>query len=104
MVNNDKKLFPNTGYAPKIWECTWYNSPVNSYSVETYGYHKGDAVWINTEDLDEFVKHNAEHIREVIAGNSKFKIAFESISGNEKNETEFLKKVVVGDIVGSSTN
>ena len=104
MVNNDKKLLPNTGYAPKIWECTWYNSPVNSYSAETYGYHKGDAVWINTEDLDEFVKHNAEHIREVIAGNSKLKTAFESISGNEKNEIEFLKKVVVGDIVGSSTN
>ena len=104
MVNNDKKLLPNTGYSPKIWECTWYNSPVNSYTTGTYGYHKGDAVWINTEDLDEFAKHNAEHIREVIAGNSKLKTAFDSISGNEKSEIEFLKKVIVGDIVGSSTN
>lgn len=104
MVNNDKKLLPNTGYSPKIWECTWYNSPVNSYTTGTYGYSKGDAVWINTEDLDEFVKHNAEHIREVIAGNSKLKTGFDSISGNEKSEMEFLKKVVDGSIVGSSTN
>ena len=104
MVKNDKKLLPNTGYAPKIWECTWYNSPVGSHNVESYGYSKGDAVWINTEDLDEFTKHNAEHIREVIAGNSKLKTKYEAIAGNEKTELEFMKKVVCGDVVGSSTS
>lgn len=49
MVENDKKNLPNESAAPGIWERTWLND--NSRP----GYRKGQAVWINTEDPDEFI-------------------------------------------------
>jgi len=48
MVRNDVKLLAEPKVAPKIWCCKWYNSA----SKNNLTYKKGDAVWINTEDVD----------------------------------------------------
>lgn len=57
LIKNDLMLNPyssNIPYIPSIWECKWYNNS----SVK--GYSRGSAVWMNTEDVEEFIsqKHN----------------------------------------------
>lgn len=48
-----------------IWECSWY------YDSSVRGYAIGDAVWLNTEDPDEFVKSRAVLIKHYTDFNSQ---------------------------------
>lgn len=59
LINN---LFSNS---IGIWECSWY------YDSSIKGYSIGDAVWINTEDPDEFVKSRAVLIKHYTDFNSQ---------------------------------
>ena len=49
---------------PGIWECRWYNDTGNS---DLY-YNKGDAVWVNTEQPDEFVTAHTADIDMYVQG------------------------------------
>ena len=65
LLENDKiinQLFSN---AIGIWECFWY------YDSSIKGYSIGDAVWLNTEDPNEFVKLHADAIRQYTRLNSQ---------------------------------
>lgn len=57
LVENDKQFF-SSSCQPGIWERRWYNDTGN----KSLYYKKGDAVWINTEQADEFV---ASHIADI---------------------------------------
>lgn len=48
LVENDASLIPENSIVPKIWECRWFTDK------NAEGYKKGEAVWLNTEPLDEF--------------------------------------------------
>ena len=48
LIENDNSLIPENSILPKIWECKWFNDS------NVKGYSKGEAVWVNTEPLDEF--------------------------------------------------
>ena len=63
MVLNDGKLLPQSGIKPSIWCCYWYNTVLNSSNRSKYCYKKGDAVWMNTEDLEEFTINNKDFPR-----------------------------------------
>lgn len=46
-VENDRSLLPSAGRIPTIWSL--------EKATDGTGYAKGDAVWLNTEDVREFV-------------------------------------------------
>lgn len=56
LVKNDLALNPYNFGIPLLWECKWYNNPA------VKGYSKGSAVWLNTEDVEEFIKQKHEVI------------------------------------------
>lgn len=51
LIENDLSFF-GIGVQPTVWERRWYNDENNSGLY----YKKGDAVWVNTEPADEFVR------------------------------------------------
>lgn len=51
LVQNDDALRIDQTAWPTIWEQRWYNSQTD----RSLYYKKGDAVWINTEDINRFV-------------------------------------------------
>ena len=56
MIANDNSILPMSNVAPKIWFCDWYNA-MDDIDKKNYNlYKEGEAVWINTEDLDAFTK------------------------------------------------
>lgn len=56
LIKNDLALNPHSSGVPSIWECKWYNNSA------VQGYSKGSAVWLNTEDLEEFINQKHEVI------------------------------------------
>lgn len=63
LVENDQSFF-GSGCAPGIWERRWYNDAGN----ESLYYRKGDAVWVNTEQADEFVTAHQADIDAYVQG------------------------------------
>ena len=102
MILNDGRLVPASGIKPKIWTCTWYNRALTKQQdKEDFCYKKGDAVWINTEDLDQFVSHNKTYIKSIVMNNGYLKNEFQKIKGKEDLEFNFFKKVATGEITGN---
>lgn len=102
MILNDGRLVPSGGIKPKIWTCSWYNMVLrNQADKEKYCYKKGDAVWINTEDLDQFVQHNFFYIKNVVQNNGLLRNEYRKIEGDHSLELQFFKKVATGEIVGN---
>jgi hypothetical protein len=62
MIPNDSRLLPQSGIKPSIWCCRWYNTVLNAKTRSEYCYKRGDAVWVNTEDLEEFTESNRDYI------------------------------------------
>lgn len=53
MISNDKKIRPQSSVSPNVWKCSWYNVQLKTeYQKQIYCYQRGDAVWLNTEDVD----------------------------------------------------
>ncbi len=103
MIRNDGRLVPVSGVKPKIWTCSWYNQALSrSQDRENFCYKKGDAVWLNTEDLDQFVSHNKTYIKSIVMNNGLLKNEFQKIEGKEDLEFKFFKKVATGEITGNS--
>lgn len=67
LVENDVQLADPAGYAPKIWECKWYNDSSIS------GYPKGYAVWYNTESPEQFIPFYATQIYNYAKNNTHLK-------------------------------
>ena len=61
-MENDFSIIPSETMEPIIWECKWFNNPSIS------GYSQGDACWLNTENIDEFILYNHNKIYEYSEG------------------------------------
>lgn len=100
MIANDSKLVLTDGISPKVWTCTWYNDPTSRRKQKLY--KKNDAVWVNTEDPDMFVKNHIPYIRNVVLNNSQLRAEYQRVEGDSAEEFQLFKKVAVGEITGNS--
>lgn len=93
MVRNDMALLPNTGVSPGVWERKWYNDD------SVAGYSEGDAVWLNTEDIDEFVKNKESDIYAYAEQNQQLKQKLDDLSSAESTSDRYslMKKFVTGE-------
>ena len=57
LLENDFSLNPDSDSLPDIWKCRWYNG-----MYQNCGYPKGAAVWINADDIDDFIAKRYEEI------------------------------------------
>lgn len=93
LIENDNSLIPTIADLPGIWECRWWNDN----DTRRY-YKKGEAVWINTEVPDDFVKMYEDTIYEYCMGNP----LVASVADNYRNGgeptawTNFCKNIVAG--------
>jgi hypothetical protein len=55
LLMNDKEMVPVNTIKPSIWVARWINGED--------AYNRDDAVWINTESVDDFVKNRTEYIK-----------------------------------------
>lgn len=102
MILNDGQLIPSGGVKPKIWTCGWYNQILTESNKEDFCYKKGDAVWINTEDVGQFVQHNRSYIKSVVMNNSYLLAEFQKIAGDTSAEDELFRKVATGEVTGNA--
>ena len=103
MVRNDNNLLPQAGIKPSIWCCRWYNAVLTPKNKSSYCYNKGDMVWMNTEDLEEFTMNNKDYICSVAQKNGVLApLLVEAQSGSSSELIDFLMKVVSGKITGNS--
>lgn len=65
LLGNDRVINELFSNSIGIWECTWY------YDSSIKGYNIGDAVWLNTEDADDFIKTHYEAIKHYTDLNSQ---------------------------------
>ena len=96
MIENDNKIIPAYGVTPKIWKCKWYNGSKRNL------YKQGQAVWINTEDLDEFTTAHKSEIIDTINNNSTLRNIYKKLNGDETQIYNLCKDVVTGKITGNS--
>jgi len=85
VVIND--LFSNT---IGVWECSWY------YDSSVKGYSIGDAVWLNTEDPDDFVKSHASLIKHYTDFNSQILNKLPDFDGNDSSVMDAYKTAMSG--------
>lgn len=103
MIQNDSQLLPQSGIKPSIWCCRWYNTVLNAKTRSEYCYKRGDAVWINTEDLEEFTQSNQDYIQSIAARNGMLKpLLTNAMSGADGELLSFLMKIVSGEVTGNS--
>lgn len=97
MIENDAKFSPSqSGIAPTVWKCRWYNNSRES------GYGVGDAVWLNTESLVDFTASHFSQIKECVLDNPVLRNRYDTVKGDESDLMEFFKKVVTGDVCGNT--
>lgn len=103
MVMNDNNLLPQSGIKPSIWCCKWYNAVLTPRNKSSYCYNKGDMVWLNTEDLEEFARNNKDYICSVAQKNGTLApLLTKAQSGSSTELLNFLMKVVSGKITGNA--
>ena len=84
LVENDEDLILNMKNRPDVWECKWYNDQ------QIPGYQIGAAVWIGTEDPEQFVKSRFDEIEHIVL-NSQYRGQYVQISSDsEKVMAMFL--------------
>ena len=90
LIENDNSLIPENSIIPKIWECKWFNNP------DVNGYNKGDAVWINTEQLDAFTSAKYQVIINYLLQNSVYRHKVEHFqqTGNVAGLFQLCKNMV----------
>ncbi len=103
MVQNDNSLLPQSGVKPTIWCCRWYNTPLSEHNKSSYCYSKGDMVWLNTEDLEQFALSNKDYIVSVAKKNSILAPLLDQAQrGGTSELVQFLEDVTSGKITGNS--
>lgn len=55
LLMNDKTMVPVNAVKPSIWVARWINGEDE--------YNRNDAVWVNTESVQDFVKSKTEYIK-----------------------------------------
>jgi hypothetical protein len=55
LLMNDKTMVPVNAVKPSIWVARWINGED--------AYNRNDAVWVNTESVQDFVKNKTEYIK-----------------------------------------
>lgn len=104
MVQNDNHLLPQSDLKPSIWCCRWYNTVLSKSNRNQYCYDKGDMVWLNTENLEEFALANKDYICSVAQKNSILApLLAKAESGGTAELVEFLKDVVSGKTTGNQS-
>lgn len=92
LVENDNSLIPENSIVPKIWECKWFNDS----SIE--GYSKGEAVWVNTEPLDEFTSAHYQTILNYLLENAFYRPKVEALlKENDVSKLFAMCKSMVAD-------
>lgn len=77
LLDNDKSMLIQNLISPSIWECKWYSDQ----TIE--GYQTGEAVWINTESLDNLVKAKEQDIIDYgSTKDARLAKKFEELSGS----------------------
>lgn len=104
MIKNDIDLIPKSNIAPSIWKCSWYNVKLTDSNKSSYCYKKGDAVWVNTEDLASFTEANKSYIKLVIMNNSFLRRKYQQVQDNESEVQQLFQDVVSGKVSGNSQN
>ena len=89
LIENDESLINTLQNNPGVWECKWYNDD------KIPGYQKGAAVWINTEDIDQFINTRYDDIEHYIL-NSRYRGEYLSISGDAQQTMRLFKNVCIG--------
>lgn len=89
LIENDESLINTLQNKPGVWECKWYNDD------KIPGYQKGAAVWINTEDIDQFINARYDDIEHYIL-NSRYRGEYLSISGDTQQTMQLFKNVCNG--------
>lgn len=99
LLMNDKMLVPVDSIKPSIWVARWINGED--------AYNRGDAVWVNTEDIDSFVNSKTEYIKIYLRQDKRYygRINQAEQNGDVQAMFEILKEGVaandifyVGDI------
>lgn len=76
LIENDVENLPSQSSVPGIWEKTWLNDSTR------HGYRKGQAVWINTEDPDEFIQARSQQFYDYLVNNEKYRDTVLEYSGD----------------------
>lgn len=101
MIQNDLKMLPQAQTGPKVWRCGWYNTSLDTKAKRAaLCYKAGDAVWLNTENLDQFTRANMDYIRSVVEGNGALRYKYAEIQGDDEKVLEMFKGVVSGTVRG----
>ena len=90
LVKNDLALNPYSSSIPSIWECKWYNNPAAK------GYSKGSVVWLNTEDVEEFINQNHEVIYRYAKSNVYVGSVISAYDNTSKESFELYVSILSG--------
>lgn len=90
LIENDFSIFSNSDMEPQIWECKWFNNP------NERGYSQGDAFWLNTESIDDFVVSKNSQIYEYARNNSYLKDKIKKYEYNNSEIHELYKNILSG--------
>ena len=101
LLENDIDMTPGKDNIPDIWKCSWYNQFDKTVISSKYGYSRGQAVWLNTEDLTEFIYAKWNEIESIVESNPTLSYSYKKIKDDKAKAFDFFKKVVLGDISGA---
>jgi len=94
LIKNDDRFDFDSDLIPDIWRCRWYNQPQYDDLSVDFGYPKGYAVWLNTEDLDEFVTYRYDEISATVKKNSSLASRLKSVEGDLPRTMQLFKSLV----------
>lgn len=101
LIQNDLVLTPEGDNTPDVWKCSWYNVIDPEIIESNYGYSKGQAVWVNTEDLTDFIYKKWNEIENTIENNPGLSYQYKKIKDDKNKVFDFIKNVVTGKVSGS---
>lgn len=84
LLMNDKTLVPVNVVKPQIWVARWINGED--------AYNRGDAVWINTESVDDFVKNKTEYIKIYLKQDSRYQSRINQAESN--NDVQLMYEIL----------
>ena len=89
LIENDQTINDTICNNIDVWECKWFNN--NKMS----GYPRGTAVWVNTEDVDQFIRSRYDDIEQYIL-KSQYDIIYSTISSNTTETIKLFRNVCLG--------
>ena len=90
LIENDFSIIPSEVMEPTIWECKWFNNPQIS------GYSQGDACWLNTENIDDFILYNHNKIYDYAKNNDYLTNIIKKFQINDTEMQDLYRNVLSG--------